>query len=108
MAEIPPGIRTKETLLQELARRLQFPDYFGANWDALWDCLGDFSWLPIGVVVLTHADLPLAEDEANVKKYLSILRDAVEKPGSGSAGHDLIVGFPVEVRDHVEWLLRSG
>jgi RNAse (barnase) inhibitor barstar len=100
VAEVPPGIRTKEDLLRVLAERLRFPDYFGANWDALWDCLNDFSWLPAGPVVLRHADVPLMDDAADMKTYLTILRDAAQR-------HRLVVGFPAKARERVEGALRS-
>jgi RNAse (barnase) inhibitor barstar len=29
----------------ELAAALQFPYYFGENWDAVWDCITDLNWL---------------------------------------------------------------
>lgn len=32
--------------LARMAQALRFPEWFGANWDALQDCLGDLSWLP--------------------------------------------------------------
>lgn len=96
----------KELLFAELARRLRFPDYFGANWDALWECIRDLSWLPEGPVVLKHRDLPLADDAASLKTYLSILRDTVEKRWSEPRRRDLVVTFPPETRERVEWLLR--
>lgn len=34
----------KAALLQSLAQALDFPGWFGHNWDALNDCLGDLSW----------------------------------------------------------------
>lgn len=40
------GCRDKRDLLQRVAVALQFPATFGANWDALADCLGDLGWLP--------------------------------------------------------------
>jgi hypothetical protein len=36
-------INSKDQFLKEAAARLQFPDYFGANWDAFEDCLTDMS-----------------------------------------------------------------
>ena len=36
----------KEGLLAALARDMDFPQYFGRNWDALHDCLTDLSWKP--------------------------------------------------------------
>ncbi len=95
-------------LFQELAQRLYFPDYFGANWDALWECIRDLSWLPEGPVVLRHSNLPLTDDIAGLKIYLSILADTVQKKRlvSGERVRDLIVIFPPETREQVEWLLR--
>lgn len=114
---MPPGIRTKAALLDELYHRLHFPDYFGDNWDALEECIRDLSWLPPGTVILRHSDLPLTEDVANLKTYLSILRDTVQKADwdylwgnkwSGSRERDLVVVFPPEIREPVAWLLRPS
>ena len=38
------GCETKEDLLVEIASALDFPVWFGGNWDALFDCLADLSW----------------------------------------------------------------
>ena len=39
-------VRDKESFLAELARVMEFPDYFGHNWDALDEMLQDLSWTP--------------------------------------------------------------
>jgi RNAse (barnase) inhibitor barstar len=58
------AMRTEGDLFAETARALRFPDYFGANWDALRDCLTDLSWLPSRayLLVVEHADQVLADD----------------------------------------------
>jgi len=38
------GVTDKAALLERFAVALAFPDWFGANWDALEDCLCDLSW----------------------------------------------------------------
>ncbi len=35
----------KWSFLEQMARSLRFPAYFGNNWDALEECLTDLSWL---------------------------------------------------------------
>lgn len=39
-------------VLQKLGDALSFPDWYGANFDALFDCLTDPDWLPATGVVL--------------------------------------------------------
>jgi len=50
------GCRSKAELLARVADALEFPWWFGQNWDALADCLGDLEWLPAeGYVLLLDA-----------------------------------------------------
>nr|WP_240901427.1 barstar family protein [Thioalkalivibrio sp. XN279] len=52
------GCRSKAELLARIADALEFPWWFGQNWDALADCLGDLEWLPAAgyVLLLEGAD----------------------------------------------------
>ena len=80
--------QTAAGLLTECARALDFPDYFGHNWDALEECLADLEWLPAQgyILLLTDAAHVLPDDEAEYETFLEILRDAGEAWGSGQAG----------------------
>ncbi|MEU0038161.1 MULTISPECIES: barstar family protein [unclassified Streptomyces] len=40
------GVTDKPAFMDRCARALDLPDWFGRNWDALADCLGDLSWAP--------------------------------------------------------------
>ncbi len=58
------GAGDKEALLARIAAALQFPAWFGGNWDALEDCLCDLSWIAAGGYVLLFEDaaqVPLVE-----------------------------------------------
>jgi RNAse (barnase) inhibitor barstar len=52
------GCDGKADLLARIADALEFPWWFGQNWDALADCLGDLEWLPAEgyVLLLDGAD----------------------------------------------------
>ena len=46
-------------VLAELARAIKAPDWFGHNWDALADALGDLSWCDAaGYVLLLRGEHP--------------------------------------------------
>ena len=62
----------KERTLERIAAALEFPAWFGGNWDALEDCLGDLSWLGArGYVIVFDGAPPDAT-------LLDILRDTAE------------------------------
>jgi hypothetical protein len=61
------GASEKTELLARVARGLEFPDWFGGNWDALEDCLTDLSWLEAdGYVLLIDTAGGLAADDFGV------------------------------------------
>ena len=45
----------KDAVLSAVAAALEFPDWFGHNWDALADCLTDLSWSEASGYVLVFS-----------------------------------------------------
>jgi hypothetical protein len=59
VATVPGSVLASDAeLFDALASAFAFPDYFGHNWDALVDCLGDLEWLEAEgyVLVIDDAD----------------------------------------------------
>jgi len=66
------GARGKDELLGRIAAGLNFPEWFGANWDALEDCLDDLSWRPAaGHVLLFSGALPGRDETGTLLDVLS-------------------------------------
>jgi len=72
-------------LFNEFARALEFPDYFGHNWDALEECLADLEWLPAKgyVVLITDALSVIPDDDEEYETLLEVLSDAGEAWSKG-------------------------
>lgn len=67
----------KAELFAAFAQALSFPAWFGANWDALADCLSDLSWLPApGYLLHLLGPSPLPATELETLE--DILREAAE------------------------------
>lgn len=62
-------------LFASMARALEFPAWFGANWDALEDCLGDLSWRPGEGHVLVFRTYPPGEA---LSTLIDVLRASAE------------------------------
>ena len=54
------GCKNWGTLHQRIRKAFGFPDYYGENWDAMWDCLTDVFLRPVQrhIVVEGFASMP--------------------------------------------------
>jgi hypothetical protein len=68
-------VKTPRADMASIAAALDFPDWFGKNWDALEDCLTDLSWREAGghVLVFEHAQ---PGDDLGV--LIDVLRSSAE------------------------------
>lgn len=57
-------------VFDSMARALDFPDWFGRNWDALEDCLGDLSWRGDRGRVLILRNAPRGEARGTLLEVL--------------------------------------
>jgi len=60
------------SLFDEIAAAMQFPYYFGNNWNALTDCMRDLAWMPAKayVVVVREANLVQSSDAEGFKLFI--------------------------------------
>jgi RNAse (barnase) inhibitor barstar len=88
---------TPVDLFAEFARALEFPDYFGHNWDALEECLADLEWLPAKgyVILVTDAQAVIPDDDEEYETLLEVLSDAGEAWSKGQAGNGRVTAFHV-------------
>ena len=65
-------------MLRCFAQALRFPGWFGGNFDALADSLGDLSWLPADgyLLLIEHSDGWRRRDDDNFATLLDILNEA--------------------------------
>lgn len=110
LLKVPKDIQSKSDLFSYYEKGGNFPDYFGSNWDALLDCLRDFSWINQRRIIITHGDLPLLKVVSELRVYLEILQTAVNDWKEVRKGpfaetskempyveHELLVVFPSSV-----------
>lgn len=68
----------REPFFNAIARTLAFPDYFGHNWDAVYDCLTDPSVMPANgtVLVLDGFEAMAMREPEQWAIALTVLREA--------------------------------
>jgi RNAse (barnase) inhibitor barstar len=73
-------VMDKDGLLAAIAQAMDFPDWFGRNWDALADCLTDLEWLAATgfVIVLEHCDGIHGHAKADFVTFLQVFSHSAE------------------------------
>lgn len=101
------GVCDKAGFLQACARDLGFPGYFGGNWDAFEECLGEFVTARMPVLVVWTGASGLDSEVHDTA--LAIMTDRFE------AGADLLIVDDVTVApqpdfalDHVQLAIPAG
>lgn len=72
------SVEDKQAFFKVMKNALDFPEYFGMNWDALNDCLTDLSWrMPVGyVIVLNNFDIFSHNNQNSADKALKIFNSS--------------------------------
>ena len=71
-------VSSREAFFASIARAIPFPNYFGHNWDAVYDCLTDPSVMPANgaVLVLDGCDEMAGREPEQWAIALKVLREA--------------------------------
>ena len=74
------AIQSKLELLDAMAATLDFPDYFGRNWNAADECLRDMPWVSGQRVVLLVRDARrlMGNETVEFDIFLDVVTDAAE------------------------------
>jgi hypothetical protein len=86
---------SRERIFQEWAAALQFPWYFGENWDAFFECIRDLKWLPPAksyIFFVTQIDRVLPDSKEHFEILISVLKDAASDWRN-----------PLRAADNIQW-----
>jgi RNAse (barnase) inhibitor barstar len=68
------NIKNRYDLFEVISTAMNFPDYFGNNWDAFWDCITDMANLRIKIHILNF-DVLKKVSEKDSAIFVELLRD---------------------------------
>jgi hypothetical protein len=74
-------MRRVDGLFDEISAACQFPYYFGENWPALSDCLGDLDWIASSnfVLIITRFSEVLVDEPSDIGAFVRCLGSAIGK-----------------------------
>ncbi len=106
---------SRAALFDEWAAALQFPYYFGGNWNAFVDCVGDLDWLrdePVIVWIRDAIEVLADGDPDELGVFLDILHQAGDELGNANAlrparAFHVVLQYLPEQRDALDRRLVS-
>jgi len=110
VARVVRGVKslTKGALFDEMSAALQFPPYWGENWDALRDCLADPVWFDERPLVICFIDGTQVLDASGAdqrRDLLTVLRNVAQlrnDPGKGQSPRPFHVVWQADARHEAE------
>lgn len=74
------SLYNKQLLLDQVSNKLNFPSYFGDNWDSLYECLTDLHWLEgPGIVFIFEYNEGLSyTNSKSFKTAIAVLESAAD------------------------------
>ena len=101
-------VKNEDELFKNLSDKLFFPDYFGYNWDAVYDLLRDFDWIKQEEIVLIYDAIPQLE-EKTLRIFFQVLATAISdwETGPRDNFHKLRVIFPTDSENSIKNLLKN-
>lgn len=69
----------KQSLMVEIANKLNFPSYFSYNWDSFDECLNDLEWVEFSslIIVLKDTEYLLVNEIDNLGYFYDIISDSL-------------------------------
>jgi RNAse (barnase) inhibitor barstar len=101
MIAIRQTISNTEELFDILSNEFQFPDYFGRNFDALYDSLVDYLTTNPKKTLIIHEKMPFTQKskELELFLYIQIINDTTDRC------KNLYVYFPKQYEDIIKNIL---
>ncbi len=80
--------KSEAEFFSELSQKLEFPPYFGRNWDAVDECITDLEWLSGNgyVIVVDHSEDLFVHDEIAYNIFIRAMKWAGEQWGTPQTG----------------------
>lgn len=101
------NIKFKKDIFDQYKHMLNFPEYFGYNWDAFNDCLSRIDeWIPYkNIVIINRDNIFLTEKDFSI--YITVLYDMCELWEKYPDVLEIKVYFPLQFKQAIQGILKT-